>query len=261
MAELDASVQKLPLAAAACPHMSRRQREAVVTVGAWVSVADGGQVAGFLHRDEPLEPEKSEWIDSVFNTELRRSQLRNAIRTFLEIRSCWFRDGGRDSLSRYLIPDPAAQQALWIGYDSEWLEILQRSELGKELLLSASPQSLATISVEAILGLSKLRASDRSLLLTAYRRGTKALGVVRSGYPWEDTPPEIAALPLSWLYAYTPVDRLWHLITRLSQASVKCVGHLSVLDRPMWSLVHSIPMVEWMRLARDLDASLQVTDH
>jgi hypothetical protein len=270
VAKLSGFLGGLSLGGLAIPGLTDRQRQFVLQYQHDLSLAE---IAGHLRGDTlPL-------VDDVFNTKMRRGQLKAAYRTFVADVVAWKQLDRWSAQFTWLVPPEMAAEVVAGRQDelTSFLEVIwtlsatpprylrpEMSEVTIRRLRSIRGLRLATcrealawmpyLSIEAARTIGSLRGGDISHLIVPFAIGVDRLGLSSNLRPWSaKLPGRVRALPLGWLYQFVPSRRLEQLVLRLSSAGCRNLGHLAVLHPELTPKLTAKYIPAWIGLQMIID--------
>ena len=278
MAKLSHFVGSLGLGALAGPLLTDRQRQFVLQCDGDLGL-DG--VAAYLRGESWPD------VDEVFNTKVRRDQLRAAYRSFLADFQAWRKRDRWSAEFTWVLP-PAMATTIIIHRDRKRLAGFlddigalsampprylrpHMGDAGLRRLRSLRRLHLATyrsahvwmpyLSIEGARAVGNLRSGDIARLTVAFAIGVDRLGLSSQLRPWSaKVPGRVQALPLTWLYQFDPNRRLEEVLSRLSSAGYRNIGHLATLHPEVTAKLTSKYITDWIGLQMVLEMLYDVEE-
>ncbi len=271
MAKLSHFVGSLGLGALASPLLTDRQRQFVLQCDGDLGL---GGVAAYLRG--------ASWpdVDEVFNTEVRRYQLRAAYLGFLADLGVWKQRDRWSAQFTWVLPPPMAAGVIF-RRDRKRLEdflnavatlsalpprhlrtyggdaVVRRMRSIRRLQLGTYRSAhlwMPYLSIEGVRAVGNLRNGDTARLIVAFAIGVDRLGLSSQLRPWSaKVPGRVQALPLTWLYQFEPNRRLEEVLSRLSSAGYRNLGHLATLHPEVISKLTSKHVADWIGLQMILE--------
>lgn len=262
-------VERLAVTALAFPELKRRQRLRVLELGASVSVS---QVRDFL-----LNGKGSRELYDIFGTTLRQVELWKALAFFDSTVRAWTGKRRRNPRYSWVMPRGGSSGVLrevvrsidrlieaCIEASARQTDVQKvtrlRLQARRHRRLKARLQSSADVSawmpfmsLEGCICLKHLGESDRNAILAVIARGMREFSNVEDWRPWTKSyPPELRAIPASWLYQFDPRRRIGIALQRLYDTGYTNVGHLVILHPDCWELARSTEVDQWVRIRAEV---------
>jgi hypothetical protein len=246
---LEEFVTSLPASSLAARIPKGTTRHALLQLNGTVAL---GSVRDFLSGAEGLD-----LLGRTFSTARRRSTLEESMRHFDSAVLSWARGRAWDQLYKWVVPEKFRS---WnIAHEDRPLRSrLEKSTgLGRRLSVASGVGTwLPLMSIEGVIEIKKLRAPDTPHMLSAIARGLVELGLDGRARPWESRfPTRIEALPITWMYQFSPTRRMETLLHRLQRGGYTNIGHLRTLHPDALPLVRRASLSEWVALRSELDSS------
>jgi hypothetical protein len=251
LAFVDEFLAELPVSALAAPRLTAKPRRAVMQMGSTVSLQD---VRRFLAGQS-----SESGLRSTFNTAQRRNLLSESLSQFDSRVVAWASAALWDDRLQWVVPTPLRLKTFRLNDRLLRSRVDAMSAFGRRVGASGNIEIwLPLVSIEGVIEIKKLRAPDVPYLRTALARGAAALRLDANLRPWDAAfSAKLAALPLTWLYQYSPGARMLILTERLERGGYTNVGHLGVLHPDALSIIRSSGVSDWIGLRSGLAQTLR----